>query len=129
MVQLFGCIFITICVILVIILHLELNIKEAEYVKFLYDENKQNDIIENTTQKNIYKNTLIDYIKNTNDLSILNDNLNDNLNQDTSFINPNLSTRNSRSDFIIEPLNFNTFNNNNNIANKFEKTILKKIQK
>lgn len=129
MVQLFGCIFITICVILVIILHLELKIKEAEYVKFLYDENKQNDIIENTTQKNIYKNTLIDYIKNTNDLSILNDNLNDNLNQDTSFINPNLSTRNSRSDFIIEPLNFNTFNNNNNIANKFEKTILKKIQK
>ena len=129
MVQLFGCIFITICVILVIILHLELKIKEAEYVKFLYDENKQNDIIENTTQKNIYKNTLIDYIKNTNDLSILNDNLNDNLNQDTSFINPILSTRNSRSDFIIEPLNFNTFNNNNNIANKFEKTILKKIQK
>lgn len=129
MVQLFGCIFITICVILVIILHLELKIKEAEYVKFLYDENKQNDIIENTTQKNIYKNTLIDYIKNTNDLSILNDDLNNNLNPDTSFINPNLSMRNSRSDFIIEPLNFNTFNNNNNIANKFENTILKKIQK
>jgi hypothetical protein len=129
MMQLFGCIFITICVILVIVLHLELKIKENEYVKNLYEENKQNDIIEKKTQENIYKNTLIDYIKNTKDLSILNDDLKENLNPDTSFVNPNLSMRNARSDFIVEPLDFNTFNKNkNNMANQFEKTILKKIK-
>ena len=129
MMQLFECIFITTCVILVIVLHLELKIKENEYVKNLYEENKQNDIIEKKTQENIYKNTLIDYIKNTKDLSILNDDLKENLNSDTSFVNPNLSIKNARSDFIVEPLDFNTFNKNkNNMANQFEKTILKKIK-
>lgn len=127
--QLCGCIFITICVILVIVLHLELKIKENEYVKFLYEENKQNDIIEKKTRENIYKKTLIDYVTNTKDLSILNDDLKENLNPDTSFVNPNLLMRNARSDFIVEPLDFNTFNKNkNNMANRFEKTILKKIK-
>jgi hypothetical protein len=125
MIQLLGYIFITVCIILVIVLHLEFKIKENEYVKLLYDENY---IIEKPTQNNLYKNTLIDYIKDTNDISILNDDINDNLNPDTSFVNPNLSMRNSRSDYILEPLNFNTFNFNNDITKKFEKTILKKLK-
>lgn len=128
MIQLLGYMFITICVILIIVLRLEIKIKENENVKILYDENKQNNIVEKNEKENVYKNTLVNYIKNTNDLSILNDDLNDNLNPDTSFINPNLSMKNARSNFIVEPLNLNMFEKKNNIINKIEKTILKKIK-
>lgn len=128
MIQLLGCMFITICVILIIVLKLEFKIKENEMLKLEYNENKTNNIIENNEKENPYKNTLIDYVKNTNDYSILNDTINNNLNPDSSFIDPNLSIKNARSNFNISPLNLDIYEKKNNIANKLEKTILKKIK-
>tara|TARA_Y100000389_G_C17465968_1_gene525552 strand:+ start:5022 stop:5387 length:366 start_codon:yes stop_codon:yes gene_type:complete len=120
--------FITICVILIIVLKLEFKIKENEILKLEYNENKTNNIIENNEKENPYKNTLIDYIKNTNDYSILNDTINNNLNSDSSFIDPNLSIKNARSNFNIQPLNLDIYEKKNNMVNKLEKTILKKIK-
>lgn len=128
MIQLLGCMFITICVILIIVLKLEFKIKENEILKLEYNENKINNIIENNEKENPYKNTLIDYIKNTNDYSILNDTINNNLNSDSSFIDPNLSIKNARSNFNIQPLNLDIYEKKNNMVNKLEKTILKKIK-
>ncbi len=128
MIQLLGCMFITICVILIIVLKLEFKIKENEILKLEYNENKTNNIIENNEKENPYKNTLIDYIKNTNDYSILNDTINNNLNSDSSFIDPNLSIKNARSNFNIQPLNLDIYEKKNNMVNKLEKTILKKIK-
>lgn len=128
MIQLLGCMFITICVILIIVLKLEFKIKENEILKLEYNENKTNNIIENNEKENPYKNTLIDYVKNTNDYSILNDTINNNLNSDSSFIDPNLSIKNARSNFNIPPLNLDIYEKKNNMANKLEKTILKKIK-
>lgn len=128
MIQLLGCMFITICIILIIVLKLEFKIKENEILKLEYNENKTNNIIENNEKHNPYKNTLIDYVKNTNDYSILNDTINNNLNPDSSFIDPNLSIKNARSNFNISPLNLDIYEKKNNIANKLEKTILKKLK-
>ena len=128
MIQLLGSMFITICVILIIVLKLEFKIKENEILKLEYNENKKNNIIENNEKENPYKNTLIDYVKNTNDYSILNDTINNKLNPDSSFIDPNLSIKNARSNFNILPLNLDIYEKKNNIANKLEKTILKKLK-
>ena len=127
MIQLLGYIFITICVVLIIILKLEFKIKEYEILKIEYNEDKTNNIIENNEKENVYKNTLIDYIKNTNDYSILNDVINNNLNQETAFIDPNLSIKNARSNFNIQPLNLNMYEKQSDIAKKLEKSILNKF--
>ena len=130
MIQLLGSIFIILSIILIIIIKCEIKIKEIEEIKLLYNNEKKNEEKEKFEEKekenNIYKNVLTDYIKNTSDISILNDEINQDIETETAFINPNLSIKEARSNFTIEPLNLN--NNNENIRERFENKVLKKIK-
>ena len=111
-------------------LNLEFNINYNKYRKTLYEDDKKDNIIEKKSKNDVYKNTLINYIKNTKDASILNDEINDNLNSESSFINPNLSIKNARSTFIVQPIDLNPNEKIQNkvLINKFEKSLLKKIK-
>ena len=125
MIILLGNIVIMLFVILLIILNVEFKIKENEQNKILYEENTKK-----KEKENVYKTSLINYVKNTKDQEILKDGVINNLNTDTSFINPNLSIKDARSNFIVNPIDFDIGGKckNNKLTNKFEKSILKKTK-
>jgi len=127
--RLLGNIFTVLCVILIIVVNIELKINTDEFNKRAYEIDKIdniNRIHDNDSTINI----LADYIKNTNDLSILKNNIDNDLNVDTAFVNPNLSIKNARSSFNVPPIDLdpNSTIKNKELVNKFEKNIIKKIK-
>lgn len=114
--------FITLIILYLSLYYLEINIREKECNKILVENININ--------KDVYKNIAHDYIKKTNDFSLYMNNPKD-LNVDTSFINPNLSFKNARSNFELSPfiINPNEKEIDNKILQKIEKQVLKKTFK
>ena len=120
-------IFITLSVMFIIILHVE----------SIIIKNKNNKMLINN-EKYSYKNeenkkTIAEYLKTTKDTSILNNNEKNNfINSDDVFINPNKNMKFARSKIIIDRIDndlyINDYYNNNQIINKLEKNLIKKIK-
>jgi len=129
MMHLLENVFTVLCVILIIVINIELKISNDEYNKYAYEADKK-DNINRMNSNNNCNNILSDYIKNTNDLSILKNNTDNDLNSDTSFVNPNLSIKNARSSFNVPPINLdpNSSIKNKEMVDKFEKNMIKKIK-
>ena len=129
MMHLLENVFTVLCVILIIVINIELKISNDEYNKYTYEADKKDNIDRMNSNDNC-NNILSDYIKNTNDLSILKNNTDNDLNSDTSFVNPNLSIKNARSSFNVPPINLdpNSYIKNKEMVDKFEKNIIKKIK-
>jgi competence protein ComGC len=118
------------CLYLLLIVLLILSIFNVSIIKLenRYKKNKRIREKFDISSLHSYNKPVDSYIKNTNDSTLLNDKLKCDLNKESCFVNPNLSMKHARSDYIIEPLQIKNTKETLKVTDLFEKITSKRFK-